>query len=426
MIRKFAPFALAVTVALTAAVTSAQTSNANVKGEITLWAWKDAIAALKAADAAFLKAYPNVKVNYVQKQPADVYKQLKLAVSAGSGLPDISLIEDSNLAQYVELGALYDITDKVKPYVKQMNPYKWTAASKDGRYYAMPWDSGPMALYYRRDILQKAGVDPNSLKTWDAYVAAGKTIKTKTGAKLLPLSKAQNDARFFENLLWQQGTGYVDRNGAVVLDKDARPSLALNLHAAIWKADLAADIQPWTDPWYKAIAEGEVATLPMASWMGGFMKSWIAPKSAGQWGVVPLPTFSGSKARTSNDGGSQLAIFESSKNKDAAWAYIEFHLGRPDSQIAMYEASDFFPSLETTYNTAAFKEKDPYFGNQVARQVFVDAVKTIPTATVYTSDYSDMNSVMMTELQKFALGKQSASDTLKNAAKTIRDRTRRK
>ncbi|HWG85308.1 MAG TPA: hypothetical protein VNT60_07515, partial [Deinococcales bacterium] len=91
-----------------------------------------------------------------------------------------------------------------------------------------------------------------------------------------------------------------------------------------------------------------------------------------------------------------------------------------------YEASDIFPSLESTYTNALFKEKDPYFGNQVSRQVFVDAVKTVPAATVYTSDYSDMNGVMSTELQKFALGKQSASDTLKNAAKTIRDRTRRK
>ncbi|HWG85259.1 MAG TPA: extracellular solute-binding protein, partial [Deinococcales bacterium] len=327
MTRKLASAALALTVALTAAATtSAQTANANVRGEITIWAWKDPIAALKVADAGFAKAFPNVKVNYVMKSPTDVYRQLKLAVSAGSGMPDISLIEDSNLAQYVELGALADITDKVKPYVKLMNAYKWTAASKNGRYFAMPWDSGPMALYYRRDILQKAGVDPNSLKTWDAYVAAGKVIKAKTGARLLPLAKAQNDARFFENLLWQQGTGYVDSKGLVVLDKDARASLAINLHADIWKADLAADIQPWTDPWYKAIAEGEVATLPMASWMGGFMKSWIAPKSTGLWGVVPLPTFSGSKARSSNDGGSQLAIFESSKNKDAAWAYIEYHL----------------------------------------------------------------------------------------------------
>ena len=281
-------------------------------------------------------------------------------------------------------------------------------------------------MYYRRDVFQKAGVDINSIKTWDDYVNAAKVIKAKTGVKMLPLAKARNDARFFETLLWQQGIGYTDRNGAVILDKDPRASVALNLISKLFKDDLTADFENWTDPWYKTMSDGEIATLPMASWMGGFLKGWIAPKTAGQWGVVPLPTFSGSRARASNDGGSHLALLDSSKDKEAGWAYIEYHLGRPESQLAMYKSADLFPSLESTYSDPIFNEPDAFYGGQKTRQVFADAVKTVSNATVYTADYPEINALMSLELQKLALGTQSVKDTLSNAAKSVRDRTRRK
>ncbi len=419
--------AMAVPVGLAALIGAAsQAQNATPKGEITIWAWGDPIKALKTVDDNFAKAFPNITIKYVQKSPADTYQGLKLAVSAGSGTPDVVLLEDSYLAQFVSLGGLADVTTQTKPYMKKMNAYKWNAATLKGRVYSMPWDSGPVAMYYRRDVFQKAGVDVNSIKTWDDYLKAARVIKSKTGAKMLPLSKARNDSRFFETLLWQQGIGYTNKDGTVILDKDARAKVALDLLAKLFKEDLTADYESWSDPWYKTMAEGEIATLPMASWMGGFLKGWIAPKTVGQWGILPLPTFSGSRARTSNDGGSHLAIAELSKNKEAAWAYIEYHLGRTESQVEMYKATDIFPSLESTYKEPIFNEADAFFGGQKARQVFAEAVKTVPNATVYTADYPEINGLVTLELQKMATGKQNAADTLKNAANLIRERTRRK
>ena len=412
---------------LLASVTQAQsTANTTVKGEITIWGWKDPLNALQLVDASFAKAFPGVTLKYIQKSPADTYQGLKLAVSAGSGAPDVVLLEDAFLAQFVSLGALANLTVQTKPYLKKMNAYKWNAATYKGNVYSMPWDSGPVAMYYRRDVFQKAGVDPTSIKTWDDYIKAAKVIKSKTGAKMLPLSKARNDGRFFETLLWQQGIGYTNRLGVVILDKDARAKAALNVMSNLFKDDLTADLESWTDPWYKTMVEGEIATLPMAAWMGGFLKGWIAPKTAGQWGVLPLPTFAGNRARTSNDGGSHLAILDSSKNKDAAWAYVEYHLGRTDSQLTMYKATDVFPSLESTYKDPLFNDADAFFGGQKVRQIFAKAVKTVPNATVYTADYPEINGLVRIEIQKMAMGSQSVEQALNNAAKSIRDRTRRK
>jgi lactose/L-arabinose transport system substrate-binding protein len=397
----------------------------SLTGTLTIWGWEAALNTLKEVDKDFAAAYPKITLKYVVAAPADTYRNLQLAVSAGSGAPDISVVEDSHLAQLVELGALADITDKVAPYVPLMNAYKWQQAQADGRYYAMPWDSGPVAVYYRRDVFDKAGVDPATIKTWDDFYEAAKTIKAKAGVPMWQNSKARNSARLFEKLIWQRGLGYVDAQGAVVLDKDPAIQEVLEYMGRFWKEDLALDHEEWTDPWYTAFADGKVATQVEAVWMGTFFKSFIAPKAVGKWGVFKLPVWKVGDPQASNDGGSQLSIFEQSKQKEAAWAYVQFHLGRYESQLLMYEKQDIFPSLEPTYKDAFFSEPDPYFGGDKARELFAGTVAEIPNAGIYTADYQEMNALLMAEIQKFALGEQTAQQALANAAKLIRDQTQR-
>ncbi len=393
---------------------------------LTIWGWGVAIDGLKLVDADFARRNPNIDVKYVVRSPSDTYRNIQLAISAGSGAPDISLVEDSHLAQFVKLGALYDVTSRVKPYVKLVNKYRWKEATRNGRIYAMPWDSGPVAVFYRRDVFKQAGVKPASINTWEQYFQAAKKIKRKTGVPMWPQPTARNDARVFEIMLWQQGLGYVNAKGAVILDKNPQIRKTLEFMGRFWRNGLSANQEWWTDPWYKALADGKVATIPEAVWMGTFFKSFIAPKAIGKWGVFRLPAWKRGGSRAANDGGSTLAIFNQSKNKTAAWQYIQYHLGRADVQAAIYKKTDLFPGLQTTYRTPFFREPDPYFGGQKVRQLFVSIVKKIPTAGVYSSDYQLMNSLMQTEIQKYALGKQSARAALSNAAKAIRQRTHRK
>jgi lactose/L-arabinose transport system substrate-binding protein len=399
--------------------------DANLAAHIVVWGWESAVTTLKEVEADFTKAYPNVEVEYVIADPASTYQNLQLAISAGSGGPDVSVIEDSHLAQFVSLGALADVTDQVAPYVPFMNAYKWDAATLDGRQHAMPWDSGPVAVFYRRDVFDEAGVDPSTIGTWDDFHQAALTIKEKTGVPMWQQSKARNSARLFETLIWQRGLGYVDGEGKVILDTDPKILETLEYIGTFWQEDLAADNEDWTDPWYSAFADGQAATIVEAAWMGAFFKGWIAPDADGNWGVFKLPVWQPGDAQASNDGGSALAILEESEQKEAAWAYIQFHLGRPESQLAMYEAWDFFPALEPTYSDPLFEEADPYFGGDPVRTLFAETVSNIPTAGMYTSDYQEMNALLQPEIQKYALGDQTAEEALAAAAQLIRDQTGR-
>src|SRR6266545_882197 len=368
------------------ATPASTTLSKDLKGSITIWGWKASLDALKLVDADFTAAFPNVTFKYVERPPADTYRNIQLAIAAGTGAPDVAVIEDSHLPQYVHIGALADITDWVKPYVSKMVSYKWNWTKKSNRYYAMPWDPGPVAVFYRRDVFQKAGVDPASIQTWDDFYQAAKTIKQKTGAFMWQQAKARNDGRLLETLLWQQGTGYVDSSGNVILDKDTKIQQTLEYIGRFWTDGLAADQEPWTDPWYKGQASGTSA---------------------------------------SNDGGSVLAIFDQSSQKDAARAYVEFHLGQDGSQLKIYEKTDIFPSLKSAFEDPFFQEADPYFGDQKVRTMFAEIAAKIPDAGIYSTDYQLMSSLATPEIQKFALGQQSAQQALANAAQLIRERTHR-
>ena len=130
-------------------------------GKIVVWGWKAAMTDTMVASGVvddFKAAYPDVEVEIVEYQPADVYVNFPLALTAGEEDPDVVLIESSHLAEIVALGGLLDLTDKVTPYVEDINDYRWPDATLDGKIYAMPWDSGPVVLYYRRDVFEKAGL----------------------------------------------------------------------------------------------------------------------------------------------------------------------------------------------------------------------------------------------------------------------------
>jgi lactose/L-arabinose transport system substrate-binding protein len=412
-------------------VDSTEVIDANLSGTVEVWGWSAAMRDTMDASgviSAFKKAYPNVTVNVTLYGPSDVYTNLPLALTAGEGACDVCLVESSHLAQFVALGGLLDLTDRVQPYLETMNAYRWKDTLYDGHYYAMPWDSGPVVMYYRRDVLEKAGLpsDPaevdNLVSTWDGYMQMCKTIKDATGLSCFALNRANNSGRLYEMMLWQQGLGYYSsETGEITVDSPENIATLEKL-GQFWSEDLVSDNQEWTAEWYDEFASTDtpVATFVEASWMEVFLKSWIAPGTAGLWGVAHMPAFSDGQVRAANDGGSTFVIPEQTKNPDAAWAFVDFTLGQRESQLRMFEVSGFIPALETTYASPVFEQPDPFFADQSTRTVYAEVVKEIPDATVYGPQYQMMNGVVSVAIQRYAAGEVTAEQALQEAAEEIR------
>jgi lactose/L-arabinose transport system substrate-binding protein len=402
-----------------------------LSGTITIWGWTAAIRdVIEAAGIVedFQALHPNVNIEITYYAPADMYTNFPLALTAGTGACDVCLIESSNLAQFVHMGGLLDLTEQLEPYFDLMNEYRWTDAEMDGSYYAMPWDSGPVVMYYRRDVFEQAGLptEPEEVDalvaTWDDYYNTCQIIVDETGLPCFAHNRANNYGRLYEMVLWSRGLGYFDaETGELTVDSPENIE-TLEMFGRFWDAGLVSDSLEWTDPWYAEFSSMDApnATIVIASWMEVFMKDWLAPGTEGLWGAVRMPAWDADSARAANDGGSTFVIPAQSRNADAAWAFIEFALGNRENQLKMFEISGFIPALETTYDDPIFDEGDDFFAGQLTRQLYAEVLPDIPSATIYGPNYSMVNGAVSVAIQRYASGDATAADALQAAAREVR------
>jgi multiple sugar transport system substrate-binding protein len=74
-----------------------------------------------------------------------------------------------------------------------------------------------------------------------------------------------------------------------------------------------------------------------------------------------------------------MCIPEQSKNKEAAWKFIEFALASGSSQNKMFETVDYFPAYKPAWNDPMYDEGDPFFGGQQTKRLWAQiAAKVTP------------------------------------------------
>ena len=197
--------------------------DAEVTGRITVWSWDVAATALDRLGAAFETDHPGTEIDVVDVGYDNAYDKLSVGLQAGSGLPDVVTIETDRAPGYINEfpAGLVDLTPVLGDDEADFDPFKWSAQSDaDGALRVAPWDSGTVGLFFRTDYFDEAGVDPATVATWDDLVAAGETIKAKTGHTLLSLDVATGAG--FQMLLQQQGLGLFDAAGEITITSPRR------------------------------------------------------------------------------------------------------------------------------------------------------------------------------------------------------------
>lgn len=410
----------------TASSDSAKGKDGKIEGEITVWGWNVAAQSMQLAVKDFQKKYPDAKIKIEDIGRLDVYDKLTVGLAAnGAGLADVILVEDDLLDNYKTQfpRGLTNLSDLgFDQYESKFSPAKVNVTkNKKGNFIAFPWDIGPTGVFYRVDLFKKAGVDPNSIKTWDDYIEAGKVIKKKTGAQMLPMDVAKDDA-LFRMMLNQQDTFYFNKKGDIDL-QSPKAVKAMKKMKEMRQADLIADADGWNGT-VAATVNGKVATVPFGVWYSGTIIDQ-APKLKGKWDVFQLPAFEEGGNRAANLGGSNLIIPNGSANKDTAYAFAKFFTTDKKAQITALKEKGIFPSLLETYDDPYFKENNAYFNNKPVFKMFADEVKDTPSPN-YTEDYQRALKHAADAQGRALNGKMTVEKALKDASESIKNETYRK
>lgn len=333
-------------------------------GDLLVWAWEPT---LDQVVEDFEAEYPNVDVELANVGTGnDHYVALQNAISAGSGVPDVTQMEYYALPQFSIGESLADLG----PYGASeldgtYSPGPWGAVTDGDAVYGLPMDSGPMALFYNARTFEEAGVEVPG--TWDEFVEAAEAIHASDPNTYITADNG--DAGFATSMIWQAGGHPFEVDGTdVTVDLADEGSTKF---AEMWQQlladDLVANVPAWSDEWFQGLGNGEIAALVTGAWMPANLESGAAPAS-GDWRVAPMPQWTAGANETAENGGSALSITEASEKKALAYGFLEY-ANAGDGVATRLEGGNFPATLADLTDEEFLAEESEYFGGQQINEV---------------------------------------------------------
>jgi len=227
---------------------------------------------------------------------------------------------------------------------------------KGGQLYGVPFEVETLELFYRKDLLAKAGFDKPPA-TWEDFVKVANAL-TGPGRYGTGLFGGWGAFQFYP-WLWQAGAEMLNNDGTKAVFNSPEAVKALQL----W-VDLQKTVMP---PGMATGTEDDVKGLFIAGRLAMFTSGpWVIPslKAAGidgKWAIAPLP--SGAQSATVL-GGWDLLVLKNSKHPDQAKAFLSWLM--QDKNIRdYYLALGSLPVKTSLAHDPAFTN-DPYISEQAA------------------------------------------------------------
>ncbi|WP_030616091.1 sugar ABC transporter substrate-binding protein [Streptomyces fulvoviolaceus] len=215
----------------------------------------------------------------------DLGNKALLAAQQGNA-PDVMLVDNPVVSTLVEAGILNKTSD-LGLDTKSIQQNIIGAGTIDDASYGVPIGANTLALYYNKEVLSAAGVDPASIKDWTSLTAALQKVKA-AGKKGITFSAINTEEGSFQFLPWFWGAG-----GDLTELNSAKGAAALSL----WKGWVDDGLAPkdvlqntQTTSWQE-FATGDYAFGENGTWQLG-----NADKAGFDYGILNIPAQNGGSA----------------------------------------------------------------------------------------------------------------------------------
>ncbi|GAA0357072.1 extracellular solute-binding protein [Bacillus horti] len=319
----------------------------------------------------------NITINVRHAETADHHDALFNSLSAGSGAPDIAMLEVDQVDRYRtaqdRFVNLYDLG--ARDIEGNYLDWKWQfAESTDGEFlFGLPTDIGPKALYYRTEIFEEAGLptDPDELSAYmsspEKFREAAIQIKDATGKPMVA-----NIEMMYRSILDTLEESYFDPESNLIIEEPGnRVREAYDYAIEMNELGVVGNFTMWSAEWGNAVNNGGVAVELGAAWFKGWMEG-NAPDAEGEFQVATLPT-----EFTGNWGGSYITIPNQTDHAEEAYAFLEWLLSA-ETQLKSFKSNGLFPSATAVYEMDDFvNATDDYFSGQQTQNVFAEAAQNV-------------------------------------------------
>jgi cellobiose transport system substrate-binding protein len=329
---------------------------------------------------------PNVTITYESiQEEADYWTALQTQLRSGD-VPDVVGLEVGRIADVTTNQGDKFFDFATSDYAGQLEQYlDWkvdASTTADGRVVGLGTDVGPMAICYRTDLLEEAGLptDPEELggrlSSWEDYLALGREFQANAPGKAAWTDAASG---LYNSIVSTEETIYYDESGEPIWDSNPAIRDAFDMAAQAGEEGLTAKLAQFSPEWNQGFAGGTFATIACPSWMLGYIRGQAGEDATGLWNVMTMPGGMGG-----NWGGSYLAVPEDSDAKDEAAKLVAW-LTDAERQTFLFNELGNFPSNQDAIAQVQDTTNE-YFSNAAVGQIFGAAAEAAPVQILGIND----------------------------------------
>jgi len=360
---------------------------------------------LKKNLARFEELNPTIKVKAVRLPFAEIDRRLVQGAAAGV-TPDAAKVYNSSLPLHVEAEALEPLDSLAQKMDKSDWVLPWESTAFGGKKMALPYEHRVWVTYHRKDILDRLGLKQS--KSWDDLCKAAPKL---VAANIIPygmgFSKADNAsilAEFFNNILFQVGTDVVDAKGMAAFGND-KGLRFFQLISDLTKCKaLPAEAPEYTyDHGRESVVAGRASMTTLGSHQFVVARA-AGPKENLQW--APGPSFTG-EIPPSGVYNWNLIIGKHSKNKEAAWKFLEYMTSN-EAQVNLAKGGET-PSRKSTF-------RDAWFSTPEAKLIkeWSEFMEKHGRSRQFPPTWNDLTQILAEECQAIFLKGLSPRDAMNN------------
>jgi multiple sugar transport system substrate-binding protein len=362
-------------------------------------------------------AATGIAVSQTRLQYNDLLTKINTSIQGGA---DIDVIEMDTIwtAQFAAAGYIEDLSTRITDAIKKDVPESaLNAVTYQSKLYGMPWYNSCKHLFYNAKLLKDAGFD-NPPTTLDELVAQAQAT-SKNGNWGTTWSWIQSEGLICDwvcLMFTQKGAQFIDANGKAVFDTMG------GVETTQWMVDLlykykAADpasLQQTEDDVKKAFFTGKYAIT--YNWEGTLpdgndpAKSQAAPNVK----IALLPGSKDVKSSTVN-GSEGWAILKQAKNKDNAWALLQYLASPAWQKKAAIIAGDY-PVLSSLYSDPDLQKNVQDFATYGEQFKYMALRPQVP-------GYAQKSDIIQRHLSEALLQKATPADAMKAAAEEVNKAT---
>jgi multiple sugar transport system substrate-binding protein len=296
----------------------------------------------------FERAHRGVRV-VVQQLPWSAAHEKLLTAFAGGTTPDVAQLGNTWIPELAALKTLEPLDGYVaaSPGVQAADYFAgiWETNRVDGVLCGVPWYVDTRLIFYRRDLLHRAGIARPPV-SWDEWRRALAALSDGSGrhAILLPL----NEVEPLLALALQQAEPLLRDGGRRGNFRSAGFRRALAFYAEMFERGWAPLVgQTAVANVWQAFGRGDFAFYVSGPWNIGELKRRLPAWQQEMWTTAPLPGPDGPGASIA--GGSSLVVFRTSRHRAEAWQLVEF-LSQPAVQRRFHALTGDLPPRRAAWS----------------------------------------------------------------------------